>query len=298
MVLVVGATGLLGSEICRRALATGHPVRALVRASSNAEKIKGLKSAGATTAVADLKLPAGITAACEGVSAVITTASCTLSRQEGDSIETVDRLGQLRLIDAAKQAGVGRFILVSIPPDLHTDCPLIRAKREVEGALVRSGMEYTILLANYFMEVWLSPALGFDYANRRATIYGSGEAPLAWVSLRDVAGVAVDALRADAARNRTLLVGGPENLTPRDVIRVFEGVTGLPFAVDHVSPETLEKQYQEAGDALSRSFAALMLTYADGCPMDMRETLSLLPRPLATVKDYAIAVGGPYAAGN
>jgi NADH dehydrogenase len=295
MILVVGATGLLGSEVSRRLRAAGHAVRALVRASSNPEKVEILRSAGAAIAVADLKAPAAIASACEGASAVITTASCTLSRQEGDSIETVDRLGQLHLIDAAKRAGVRQFVYVSIPPGVRDECPLFQAKREVEDALVRSGMDYTILLANYFMEVWLSPALGFDYGNHRATVYGSGEGPLAWVSYRDVAGIAVDALGAGAARNRALLAGGPENLTPHEVIRVFEGATGHAFTVDHVPREALEKQYAEAADPLSRSFAALMLGYAMGSPMDMCETLREMPRPLTTIGEYAAAVGGSRA---
>ena len=107
---------------------------------------------------------------------MITTASSTFSRQEGDSIETVDRLGHLHLVEAAKRAGVRQFIYISIPPGARHTMPALQAKDEVEAALERSGMEYTVLLANYFMEVWLSPALGFDYENRRATIYGSGEA--------------------------------------------------------------------------------------------------------------------------
>lgn len=294
MFLVVGATGLLGAEICRRALAAGHPVRAVIRASSSYERVEELRSAGAITVTADLKRPAEIEAACDGISAVITTASCTFSRQDGDSIETVDRLGQLQLIDAAKRAGVGRFVYVSIPPVMRPDCALFRAKREAEEHLVQSGLNYTILLANYFMEVWLSPVLGFDYRDHRAVVYGSGEAAIAWVSYRDVAGMAVDAVSTDGARNRALLVGGPESLAPHEVIRIFEATTGRSFAVEHVPREALGKQYAEAGDALSRSFAALMLAYADGCAMDMRETLSVLPRPLSTVQDYAIAVGGAH----
>jgi uncharacterized protein YbjT (DUF2867 family) len=273
-------------------------VRAIVRVGSGGEKIERLKSAGASIVVGDLKDPASIGVACQEVSAVITTASSTLSRQEGDSIETVDRLGNLTLVDAARRAGVGRFIFVSIPPDLAVDCPLVRAKREVEAALAQSGLEFTILLANYFMEVWISPVLGFDYPNHRATIYGSGEAPIGWVSYRDVASVAVDALNADSTRNRALLVGGPQNVAPLEVVRTFERAAGRSFAVTHVAREAIEKQYADAVDALSRSFAALTLTYANGCSMDMRETLSLLPRQLASVEDYATAVRGIRAAGD
>ena len=152
-------------------------------------------------------------------------------------------------------------------------------------------MEYTILLANFFMEVWLGPALGFDHANRRATIYGDGKQPIAWVSYRDVAGFAVDAHGNRAVRNRTLLAAGPQGLSPLEVVRVFEQVTGSPFAVEHVPQEALQKQYAEAMDPMGRTFAALMLGYAHGCPMDMNETLSLLPRRITTLRDYAAAAG-------
>ena len=291
MVLLVGATGLLGSEICRRLRGAGHSVRALVRANSSRDRISAIQSAGAVTTIGDLKSPASLSQACEGVSAVISTASSTFSRQEGDCIDTVDRQGQLRLIDAAQHAGVRQFVYISIPPGLHYDCPLFQAKREVEAALARSGIEYTVLLANYFMEVWLSPTLGFDCANGRATVYGSGEQPLAWVSYRDVAGFAVDALGNTAARNRVLLAAGPENLTPLRVVRIFEEMTGRSFTVEHVPQGALEKQYADAADPLSRSFAALMLESAHGCPMDMRETLDLMPRPLTTIRDYAATAG-------
>jgi uncharacterized protein YbjT (DUF2867 family) len=291
MILVVGATGLLGSEICRRLRGAGHSVRALVRASSAPDRISAVQAAGASTTIGDLKSPASLSQACEGVSAVISTASSTFSRQEGDSIETVDRQGQLHLVEAAKRAGVRQFVSISIPPGLHYDCPLFQAKREVETALAGSGLEYTVLLAGYFMEVWLSPALGFDYANSCATVYGNGEQPSAWVSYRDVAAFAVDALGNGAARNRMLLAGGPENLTPLRAVRIFEEVTGRSFTVKHVPQDALEKQYAEATDPLSRSFAALMLEYAHGCPMDMRETLDLMPRPLTTIRDYAAIAG-------
>jgi len=290
MILVVGATGLLGSEICRR-LSGGRPVRGLVRATSSPEKVTALRAAGVQTTVADLKDPDSISRMCEGASAVIATASSTISHQEGDSIESVDRVGYLNLVDKAARAGVERFIYVSIPAAQPVDYPLAAAKREVEQKLAGSGMAYTILHANFFMEVWLSPMLGFDYINGRATIYGSGERPVAWVSYRDVAGFAVDALETDAARNRALDVGGPENLSPHDVVRAFENASGRSFEVTHVPQDALERQFAEAADPLGKTFAALMLGYACGCPMDMGDTLRMLPRKLMTVGEYAATAG-------
>jgi len=113
MILVVGATGLLGRDICRRLGAAGKPVRALVRRTADRAKVDELERSGATLVRGDLKDRASLDAACRGIDTVITTASTTVSRQEGDSIQTVDQDGQVRLVDAAKAAGVTRFVYVS-----------------------------------------------------------------------------------------------------------------------------------------------------------------------------------------
>src|ERR1700742_2372466 len=98
MILVVGSTGLLGAEICRRLAAEGKQGRALVRTTSAAEKIEALRGMGAELCVGDLKDPASLAVACKGVDAVVSTASSTFSRAAGDSIETVDEVGQLSLV--------------------------------------------------------------------------------------------------------------------------------------------------------------------------------------------------------
>jgi uncharacterized protein YbjT (DUF2867 family) len=292
MTLVIGATGLLGAEVCRRLAESGRSVRALVRDTADAGKRAAIAETLAQLVPGDLKDPRSLAAACRDIDEIVTTASSTLSRQDGDTIESVDRRGYLDLISAARDAGVRQFVYTSIPPNLRYDSPLSRAKREVEHALVSSGLDYTVLQANYFMEVWLSPALGFDYTNARVRVFGEGDQPLRWVSLHDVAGLAVQALDDEATRNRILPVGGPENLSPFDVIRTFEDVTGRQFAVEHVPADVLEEQRQSATDPLSESFAALMLEYSHGVPMDMTDTLTLMPRTLTSVRDYATTVGG------
>ncbi len=106
MVLVVGATGLTGSEICHKLRGLGEPVRALVRTTSSKDKIQALQSAGVELCFGDLKDRQSIAAACRGVDAVISTASSTLSRQPDDSIKSVDTEGQLNLVSAASNANV------------------------------------------------------------------------------------------------------------------------------------------------------------------------------------------------
>ena len=222
MTLIVGATGILGLEICRQLRGTGRPVRALVRRTADAARRAELEALGAELVEGDLKDPASLTRACAGVRSVISTASSTLSRQDGDSIRTVDEQGQIALVDAAKAAGVEHFVFVSFKGDPQIQSPLAEAKRAVEHRLKTSGVAYTIVQASFFMEVWLSPMLGFDYAGGTVRIYGDGTNTMSWVSYKDVARVAAAALDQPAARNATIDVGGPAALSPREVVEIFE----------------------------------------------------------------------------
>ncbi len=292
MILVVGATGMVGSEICRRLTASGRPVRALVRPTSDQAKVDRLTGYGVELALGDLRDRASLDAACRGVSAVITTvSSMPFSYQPGtNDIGTVDVAGVKSLIDAAKAAGVPRMIYTSFSGQMDIPFPLRDAKREVERYVERSGLVYTILRPSCFMEVWLSPAVGFDVANGTVRIYGTGEQPISWISFVDVAEFAVRSLDAPAAKNATLELGGPEPLTPHEVIRTHEHVLGKRFEVEHVPVEALEAQQQAVTDPMQQSFIGLMRSYAAGDPIDMRRVLDAMPVRLTTVADFVQGV--------
>ena len=90
IVLVAGATGFLGSEICRQLVEQNKIVKGLIRATSDANKVARLKDWGVEIVTGDLKDKSSLENALRGVNAVISTVSSTLSRQAGDTIETVD----------------------------------------------------------------------------------------------------------------------------------------------------------------------------------------------------------------
>jgi len=264
MNLVIGATGLLGGEICRQLRQAGKPVRALTRATADPVKVERLKRSGATLVQGDLKDRASLDAACRGVATVITTASTTFSRQAGDSIQTVDLDGQVRLVDAAKAAGVSRFVYVSYSHQINVDCPLTTAKRSVEAHLQQSGMTFTILAPSVFMEVWLSPALGFDPGNGSARVYGSGEAKISYISAFDVAGFAVVAATKEYSDKNTILeIGGPDALSQLQAVLIFEQALGISVQLDSLSEQALQQQHSSS-DPLQKTFAALMLGCAKG----------------------------------
>jgi NADH dehydrogenase len=289
VILVVGSTGMVGSEICRRLAERGESVRALVRTTTDPARVAVLREIGAQPVIGDLRDAASLERACEGVDAVVSTVSAMpFSYLPGvNDIATTDLEGTLALIGAAGKAGVRPFVYMSFSKNLDTPCPLHDAKRTVEAHLRESGLEYTILRPSCFMEVWLSPAVGFDPENAKATIYGDGTRPLSWIAASDVAEFAVIALLSQEAAGRTIELGGPEAVTPLDAVRVFERVGGRAFEVQHVPVESLQQQLAAATDPMQQSFAGLMCAYANGDRIEMSSTLAEFPVALTSVLEYA-----------
>ncbi len=285
MILVVGATGLVGSDVCLRLLRRNKRVRALIRTTSDETKVTALRSAGVELCIGDLKQPDTLAAACRDVEAIVSTATATVSRAAGDSIESVDGAGQLNLVKAAKANQVDRFVFVSFRKPVGISVPLAEAKAHVESAI--ADMNFTTILASWFMDVWLSPHLGFDYANATARVYGPGTSPISWVSSGDVAEMCVLALENPAANRRAIEFGGPEPLSPLEVIARFEKIAGKPFKVEHVPEELLHAQFAAATDSLQKSFAALMLGYLYGDAMDMAPIQQEFGIKLTNVDTYA-----------
>ena len=194
--------------------------------------------------------------------------------------------GKLNLINAAIAAGVNQFIYVSFC-EMPGQFPLQTAKRKVEKHLAESGLNYTILQPTYFMEVWLSPALGFDFPNAKATIYGEGKNKISWITIKDVASFVVAVIDNSAAKNAVIELGGPEELSLLDVVNIFEISKGEKFELQFVPEQAIRAQKDEAQDPLSESFAALTLGVVKGSEINMKNTLVDFPIHLTTVKEYA-----------
>jgi len=291
-ILVVGATGLLGSSICRRLAERGSAVRALVR--SNSPNESRLASVQAEIVTGDLKDGPSLLAACRGCSAVITTANTLISARRGDSFHTVEAGGQAALLRAAEGAGVRRFIYVSLSPGLPSDSPFVRAKREFEARVRRSRLAWTILQPTSFMETAFSPAAGWDLERGRVAVIKPGTAPVSYISLEDVAGFAVGVLESAAAAERFLPLGGPEALSPLQAVRIFEDVIGRPLTVRFV-PAWLPRALTVVLRPFNSRFASLAALVAAGSRGDvipMRETLGSFPAPLTSVRDFATRMVG------
>jgi NADH dehydrogenase len=289
-ILVVGATGFAGGGVALRLAKRGHSVTAVVRGGSNHEKAKALLSAGIEVIAGDLTRPETLAPAVQNSDMIVCTAT-SMPSAANDGLQKVDHEGVLALIDTAEQQGVKRFVYVSYSGNIREDSPLETAKRACEDRLLASTMEAVILRPSYFMEVWLSPALGFDPAAGSARIYGSGDAKVSYISAANVAdfGLAA-ATRKYSGKNTILELGGPEPLSQLDAVRIFEMAMNRKVKTDHVPVEALQAQHNSP-DPLQKTFGALMLAYSKGDVVDGTTIAQEHGISLHSVSEFASGIG-------
>jgi uncharacterized protein YbjT (DUF2867 family) len=282
MILVVGATGNVGGGVCEALCAQGKSVRAMVRESSDPDRVRWLEGLATEVVRGELRDPESLARACDSVETVVSGAT-TITSLGTDSIRAVDRDGELSLVEAAQGAKAGHFIYVSYTCHVDTDDPLTQAKRAVEQRLRESEMGFTILRPSYFMEMWLGPALGWELPERRARVLGSGEQRVNWISARDVVRAIVACVDNPQALGQTIELGGPEALSPNDVVRLAESFLDQPISVEWVPVEVLEQQANEAAGTDASIFPSLMLCQTRG---DEIEAAPDWLRPHTTVAEY------------
>ncbi len=278
MKLVVGATGQLGGLITRQLLERDDDVRVLVRPSS---AYQSLVEAGAQPVFGDLKDRTSLDAAVRGVDVLITTAN-SVGRLGADTVESVDLAGNHELIDAAHAAGVQQFIFTSaLGSTADSPVPFMQAKGRTEQHLRASGMPFTILAPNLFMEVWIGSVVVLALAQGRpVTLVGEGRRKHSFVSMQDVAAFALAAVGHPAARNQYLPIGGPQAVSWRDVVATCEQVLGREIPIETVAPG-------EAVPGLPPTASGLMAamdTYDS--PLEMTQTAATFGITLTAVEAY------------
>jgi uncharacterized protein YbjT (DUF2867 family) len=246
MILVVGATGILGGKVTMRLLTQCREVRILVRHNSASEKLalqgmattaQSLIKAGALPVYGDLKDVESLNAACKNIETVITTANSAMRGGE-DTVDTVDRQGNRILIEAATKAKVKQFIFISFfGADLNHPMPLFKAKAETEVVLINSGMNYTILSPNYFMESWISLVVGIPLqAHQPVTLVGKGRREHSLISNDDVSTFSTAVIGHPQAVNQKLPLGGPEPLSWCGIVDTFSNILGIEIPIRFVAP--------------------------------------------------------------
>ena len=154
MILVVGATGEVGSGVVRRLRAEHADVVAMVRPTTDPAP---LAATGAEIRRGDLLDRDSLEAACRGIDTIVTTANAIVPRRgERPDLEAVGR-GHEELGMLARQAGVSRMITASVPASfMGRGAPEFDIRARVEERLRVDGPPLTIARASLFMESWLA----------------------------------------------------------------------------------------------------------------------------------------------
>lgn len=288
MNLIVGGTGALGSAIARRLLAKGAHVRVMTRTP---EQAAGLAADGAEVVRGDLLDRNSLASACQGAEVVVAAAHSIFGRGRAASVH-VDGRGHRDLIDAAKSTGVRHFIYTSVygqGPDFHA-VPFFRIKHEVEEHLKASELGYTILRPTAYMESHAHMLIGEPILRKGKTVlFGRGEQPRNFVAADDVAQFAVLALSDPAMVGQTVEVGGPENLTNMDVVRLYERVSGRKANVTHVPLGVLRvvsRLMRPLHPGLSQVIQAGILADTAGQPFDAKPLQEHFGVQLTRLEDW------------
>jgi uncharacterized protein YbjT (DUF2867 family) len=233
MNLIVGASGTVGRRVARRLLERGEPVRAVSRDPARLAELTGL---GATAVRGDLRTTDWLAAALQGVRALVLSTHGLVPPTRDNHPGITDDLGNRHIIDAAVRAGVEHVVFVSATSGASSPVLFGQVKYRAEQHLrAASSVRHTILRPTVFIE---THALLLMAEPLRATgtvrFFGSGATTLNWISADDVADCIGDVLHGPDLGNRTLSIGGPDNLSRLEVLALIEQVLGRTAVRRHV----------------------------------------------------------------
>lgn len=226
MYLVAGGSSAVGRMLVAKLLRTENPVRVLVRKDADAAYFAALD---ADVIQGDVRDAAVVSRAAQGVTTLVSLIGRHFARTEA-VLWDVETQGTAALIDAARQAGVGHFVMLSaLWADREPGPVLFRAKRRAEDLLVRSGLRYTILRPSMFVLGANSLVGSLGPLIERcglALLPGPGDRPISFITLGDLSDALLAAARDRGAVNRVFEVGGPQALTLAEGARRIAAVLG------------------------------------------------------------------------
>jgi len=245
MILVSGGTGFVGSAVARELLARGERVAVLGR---SAARIRERFEDRVDAREADVRDPERLRAAMQGIDVVVNAVQFPNSPIEnprrGWTFEEIDLKGTRRQVDAAKDAGVRRFVYVSgVGAARDAEHHWFRYKWEAEKYLQDSGLEWVIVRPTWVYgpgDVSLNRFLGFGKRLPFIPMFGDGNQQMQPIFVDDLARIIAACALAPEAAGQVLEGGGPEVMSMNDVVRTALEVEGKKRPILH-QPAALGK---------------------------------------------------------
>jgi uncharacterized protein YbjT (DUF2867 family) len=233
MILIVGATGTVGSEVVRQLAARRVPVRALVRTPEKAAAVAGPSVA---PVIGDLARPRTLDQALDGVTRALLLSPLDpeQARLQGNFVEAARRAGPVHVV---KLSGLG----TATDSEVRSG----RLHAETERQLEDSGLPFTHLRPLYFMQNLLG--LAGEVAETGALRAPMGTARIAMVDARDVALAAAATLTSPGHAGRAYTLTGPAALSFADVAAALSAPTGRSVVYRDQPPADREARLAASG---------------------------------------------------
>lgn len=284
MILITGGTGFIGRALVRQLFDSGYPVRTLLRPSPRTPRLpKGVPVEVAVVGLGDVR---GLRAALRDVDTVIHLAGTEHQGRNANLLGT-DIQGTRNLAQAAKDAGVNRFIYLShIGADRASAFPVHKAKGIAEEHIRKSGVPHTIVRSS----IIYGPEDHFttDLASlmRRAFIFfpmsGDGQTRIQPLWVEDLVTCLLWAMENPETLNQTYEVGGSEYFTLRQTLEQIMDVIGKRRVLVSMSPPFLRALVVTLETFIPRfpasSFWVDYIAVHRTCPVDnLPRTFGLMP---------------------
>jgi len=223
MILVTGATGHVGSELLIQLAARGEKVRAMTRRPQTARFPSGVEVAGG-----DFDDAPSLDLALEGVEQVFLVTTQPAGSAGGPTHERL-------VVSAARRAAVRRIVKLSVlggardrnAGDEADRDPITRWHRAAEGAVMESGISWTMLRPGRFMSNALQWASMIRQGGKVQVPFATR--PAASIDPADIASVALRALTEPGHDGKSYELSGPAALTPEQEIRILGGALDRPL---------------------------------------------------------------------
>lgn len=233
-ILVIGATGNVGSQVVQQLAAAGANTRAAVRSISKAD---GLKSAGVSLIEIDMNKPETFQAAFEEVEKVF-----LLTPPFANMVEIT-----ANLVEAAKKAEVKHIVKQSgLNANTKPEATLLRWHREGEKIIEASGIPYTFLRPNSFMQNYTNSS-GQTIKTQSTFYKPMGDAKVSLVDVRDIAAVAVAALTQSGHEGKAYDITGSEALSNEQIAEILSTVVGRKITYVDVSDDAVSQGMKAGG---------------------------------------------------
>ena len=238
MILVAGGTGFVGSAVVKELQRRGEAVGVLSR---DAARVRALFGDGVAARQADVTAEESLVAAFQGVDVVVNSVQFPRSpienRRKGWTFEAVDYQGTLHQVDAAKRAGVRRFVYMSgAGAAENADKHWFRFKWQAEQYVQQSGLEWCILRTTWVYgpnDNSLNRILNFGRFLPFIPLFGDGKSDMQPVFIDDVGRIGADAATKPEAANKLFELGGPEVMTMNEVIKTALAAQGKRRPILH-----------------------------------------------------------------